>query len=44
MYRGMMEYAEKHADEVDVKVVENIYDVADIEPTLLNTQMKVSML
>ncbi len=35
MYRGMMEYAEKHADEVDVKVVENIYDVADIEPTLI---------
>ncbi|HNY94405.1 MAG TPA: hypothetical protein PKJ88_06870, partial [Flexilinea sp.] len=24
MYRGMMEYTEKHADEVDVKVVENI--------------------
>lgn len=35
MYRGMMEYADKHSDEVDVKVVENIYDVADIEPTLI---------
>jgi basic membrane protein A len=35
MYEGMMEYAEAHADEVEVRVVEGIYDVSDIEPTLI---------
>ncbi|MEA5058449.1 hypothetical protein SDC9_127010 [bioreactor metagenome] len=34
MYRGAMEYAEKHADTVELKVVEGVYDVADIDPTL----------
>lgn len=34
MYRGAMDYAEKHADTVELKVVEGIYDVADIDPTL----------
>ena len=28
-----MEYADAHADEVEVRVVEGIYDVSDIEPT-----------
>lgn len=35
MYAGVMEYADKHADQVEVKVVENIYETADIEPTLI---------
>ena len=35
MYEGMMEYADAHADEVEVRVVEGIYDVSDIEPTLI---------
>jgi basic membrane protein A len=34
MYEGVMQYAEKHSSEVEVKVVENIYDTSDIEPTL----------
>ena len=34
MYRGMQEYADAHSDEVDLNVVENVYDVADITPTL----------
>lgn len=35
MYAGVMEYADKHTDQVEVKVVENIYETADIEPTLI---------
>lgn len=35
MYRGMMEYYENHKDEIELKVVENVYDVSDIEPTLI---------
>ncbi len=35
MYEGVMTYAENHADEVEVKVVENIYETSDIEPTLI---------
>lgn len=34
MYRGATEYAEAHPDEVELKVVEGIYEVADIDPTL----------
>lgn len=34
MYRGMTTYAEQHADQVELNVVENVYDVADITPTL----------
>ena len=34
MYRGAVEYAEKHADTVELKVVEGVYEVADIDPTL----------
>ena len=35
MYRGMNDYYDAHADEIELTVVENIYDVADIEPTLI---------
>ncbi len=35
MFRGMNEYAAKHSDEVELKVVEGVYDVADIEPALI---------
>ena len=35
MYRGMMDYYEAHSDEIDLQVVENVYDVSDIEPTLI---------
>lgn len=35
MYRGMMEYYENHKDEIELKVVENVYDVSDIEPALI---------
>lgn len=34
MYRGAMEYAELHPDLISLKVVEGVYDVADIDPTL----------
>jgi len=35
MYRGMNDYYEQHKDEIDLTVVENIYEVSDIEPTLI---------
>ncbi len=34
MYRGAKEYAENHPDSVELKVVEGVYNVADIDPTL----------
>ncbi|MEG0779759.1 MAG: BMP family protein [Oscillospiraceae bacterium] len=34
MYRGMTSYAEEHKDEIELKIVENVYEVADIEPAL----------
>jgi basic membrane protein A len=36
MYDGMEQYAKDHPDEIDLKVVENVYEVSDIEPTLLD--------
>lgn len=36
MYRGMVEYVDKHSDEVELKWVEGVYDVADIEPALID--------
>lgn len=36
MYRGMNEYYENNKDTIDLKVVEGIYDVSDIEATLLD--------
>jgi basic membrane protein A len=35
MYEGMMEYYNNHQDEVELKVVENMYETSDIEPTLI---------
>lgn len=35
MYRGMKEYEAKHSDEIELRVVEGVYDVADIEPALI---------
>lgn len=34
MYEGMMKYVEAHKDEMELKVVENVYEVADIQPAL----------
>ncbi len=36
MYRGMMDYYNSHKNEIELKVVENVYDVSDIEPTLID--------
>lgn len=36
MYEGMEKYAQENPDKIDLKVVENIYEVSDIEPTLLD--------
>lgn len=34
MYRGAMAFAAQHPDAIELKVVEGVYDVADIDPTL----------
>lgn len=34
MYEGMTAYFEEHKDEMELKVVENVYEVADIQPAL----------
>ena len=34
MYRGAMAFAALHPDAIELKVVEGVYDVADIDPTL----------
>lgn len=36
MYRGMEQYYEDHKDEITLNVVENVYDVSDIEPALID--------
>ncbi len=36
MYRGMTEFAEAHSDSIELSVVEDVYDVADIEPALID--------
>ena len=36
MYEGMQKYAEAHGDEIELKVTENVYEVADIEPALMD--------
>ena len=36
MYEGITAYADAHTDEIELKVVENVYEVADIEPALLD--------
>lgn len=34
MYEGMTAYFEEHKDEMELKIVENVYEVADIQPAL----------
>lgn len=34
MYEGMTAYVKEHEAEIDLKIVENVYEVADIEPAL----------
>lgn len=34
MYEGVTTYYEAHKEEIELKVVENVYEVADIEPAL----------
>lgn len=34
MYEGMTGYYEEHKDDIDLKIVENVYEVADIQPAL----------
>ena len=34
MYEGVKAYADAHTDTIDLKVVENVYEVADIKPAL----------
>ena len=36
MFRGMTDYAAKNTDTMDLKIVENVYEVADIEPALID--------
>lgn len=36
MYAGMMSLLEDYADKMEVKVVEEVYEVADIEPALMD--------
>ena len=36
MFQGMQKYVDAHAGEIDLKVVENVYEVADIEPALMD--------
>lgn len=36
MYEGMMAYVKANPDKIDLKVTENVYEVADIEPALLD--------
>lgn len=35
-YEGMTKYAAEHEDEIELNITENIYEVADIEPTLID--------
>lgn len=36
MYQGMMQVAKEYSDKIEVKTIENVYQVADIEPALLD--------
>lgn len=36
MYEGIKTYADANPDKIELKVVENLYEVADIEPTLMD--------
>lgn len=34
MYEGMTAYMEEHEEDIELKIVENVYEVADIQPAL----------
>lgn len=36
MYEGLIAYSEAHPDELDLNITENVYEVADIEPALMD--------
>ncbi len=36
MYEGMMAYADANSDKIDLNITENMYEVSDIEPALLD--------
>lgn len=36
MYEGMKKYADANPDKIDLNVTENVYEVADIEPALMD--------
>lgn len=36
MYEGIQAYSDAHSDAIELKVVENVYEVAEIEPALLD--------
>lgn len=36
MYEGITTYAEEHPDEIELKVTENVYEVSNIEPALMD--------
>ncbi len=36
MYEGLMAYNDAHPGEIELKVTENVYEVADIEPALMD--------
>ena len=36
MYEGLIAYSEAHPDELELKITENVYEVADIEPALMD--------
>lgn len=36
MYEGMMDYLKENEDKIELKVTENVYEVSDIEPALLD--------
>ena len=36
MFLALDSYAQEHKDKIELKVVENMYEVADIEPTLID--------
>ena len=36
MYEGLIAYSEAHPDELNLNITENVYEVADIEPALMD--------
>lgn len=44
MYEGMKKYADANPDKIDLNVTENVYEVADIEPALMVSLIRVMTL